>query len=153
MWSMTYFLSKNLIVAGLSPVVIFFVRFLFSYFLIMDKKNIAKNIDTYISEFPLEIQATMNEVRNVIKEIAPEATESISWAMPTFKIKKILVQFAGFKNHLGFYPYPETIEYFRDELTSYHTSKGGIQFPYNKPVPFDLIKRIVSYNRDKLIGL
>jgi uncharacterized protein YdhG (YjbR/CyaY superfamily) len=64
----------------------------------MDKKNVSENIDAYIAEFPLEIQATMNEVRNVIREIAPEATESISWAMPTFKIKKILVQFAGFKN-------------------------------------------------------
>lgn len=118
----------------------------------MDKKNVPENIDVYIAAFPLEVQSAMNEVRQVIREVAPEATEGISWAMPTFKIKKILVQFAGFKNHLGFYPYPETIEHFRDELTSYHTSKGGIQFPYNKPIPFDLIKRIVGYNRDKLTG-
>jgi len=118
----------------------------------MDKKNVPENIDAYIAEFPLEIQATMNEMRKVIRETAPEATEGISWAIPTFKIKKILVQFAGFKNHLGFYPYPETIEHFRNELILYHTSKGGIQFPYNKPIPFDLVKRIVSYNREKLIG-
>ena len=118
----------------------------------MDKKNVPENIDAYIGGFPLEIQSIMNEVRKTIRDTAPDATEGISWAMPTFKIKKILVQFAGFKNHLGFYPYPETIAHFQDELTSYHTSKGGIQFPYNKPIPFDLIKRIVSYNRDKLIG-
>jgi uncharacterized protein YdhG (YjbR/CyaY superfamily) len=117
--------------------------------MIMDKKNVPENIDAYIAEYPLEIQPVMNEVRRIIREIAPEATEGISWAMPTFKMKKILVQFAGFKNHLGFYPYPETIEHFRNELTSYHTSKGGIQFPYNKPLPLELIKRIVSYNRDK----
>lgn len=117
----------------------------------MDKKNIPENIDAYIAAFPLELQPVMNQMRKAIREVAPEATEGISWGMPTFKIKKVLVQFAGFKNHLGFYPYPETIEYFRDELTAYHTSKGGIQFPYNKPIPFDLVKRIVSYNRDKLI--
>lgn len=119
----------------------------------MDKKNVPENIDAYIAEFPMEIQAVMNEVRKVIREVAPEATEGISWAMPTFKIKKILIQFAGFKNHLGFYPYPETIEHFREELILYRTSKGGIQFPYNKPIPFDLIKRIVSYNRNKLMGI
>lgn len=120
--------------------------------LIMDKKEVPTNIDAYIAEFPLEIQLKMKEMRKVIMEVAPEATEGISWAMPCFKIKKMLVQFAGFKNHLGFYPYPETIEHFRDELTSYHTSKGGIQFPYNKPIPLDLIKRIVSYNRSKLLS-
>jgi uncharacterized protein YdhG (YjbR/CyaY superfamily) len=118
--------------------------------MVMDRKNVPENMDAYIAEYPLEIQSRMNEVRQIIREIAPEASEGISWAMPTFKIKKILVQFAGFKNHLGFYPHPETVEHFRNELTSYHTSKGGIQFPYNKPLPLELIKRIVSYNRDKL---
>lgn len=118
----------------------------------MDKKNVPENIDAYIAEFSSEIQPVMNEIRKAIREVAPEATEGISWAMPTFKIKKILVQFAGFKNHIGFYPYPETIEHFKDELDGYKTSKGGIQFPYNKPIPIDLIRRIVGYNRDKLIG-
>jgi len=118
----------------------------------MENKKTPLDIDDYISGFPLEIQERMNSVRKTIRENAPEATEGISWGMPTFKIKKILVQFAGFKNHLGFFPFPETIEHFRDELTSYRTSKGGIQFPYNKPVPYDLIKRITCYNRDKLVG-
>ena len=65
--------------------------------------------------------------------------------MPTFKIKKILVQFAGHKQHLGFYPWPETIEAFKDKLSSHKTSKGGIQFPYNRPIPLELISEMVRF--------
>ena len=118
----------------------------------MDKKTTPENIDQYITRFPVEVQTMMNELRTIIRETAPQATEGLSWAMPTFKIKKILVQFAGFKNHLGFYPFPETIEHFKDKLTDYKTSKGGIQFPYNKSLPADLIREIVRYNTDKLAG-
>ncbi|MDR2118652.1 MAG: DUF1801 domain-containing protein [Tannerellaceae bacterium] len=116
----------------------------------MDKKNLPENIDAYIAAFPPEIQAIMNEVRSVIAKTAPDAGECISWAMPTFRIKKILVQFAGFKSHLGFYPFPEAVAHFRSELAPYHTGKGSIRFPYHKPVPYDLIARMVAYNREKL---
>ncbi|MDR2913750.1 MAG: DUF1801 domain-containing protein [Tannerella sp.] len=122
----------------------------------MENKKTPENslacIEEYIAGYPLPVQAMMNEMVKIIKEVAPEATEGLSWSMPTFKIKKILVQFAGHKNHVGFYPYPETIEHFKKELGSYKTSKGGIQFPYDKSLPYDLIKQIVKYNAGKLRG-
>ncbi len=110
------------------------------------------SIEEYIAGFPLPVQVMMDEVVKIIKNVAPEVTEGLSWSMPTFKIKKILVQFAGHKNHIGFYPYPETIVHFEKDLVGYKTSKGGIQFPYNKPLPYNLIKQIVKYNADKLRG-
>lgn len=117
----------------------------------MDTKKTPENIDAYIAEHPLEVQLLLIEMRNLILELAPEATECISWGMPTFKINKILVQFAAFKKHLGFFPHPDTIVHFQEKLTSYKTSKGGIQFPYSKPIPFDLVKRIVNHNRELLL--
>lgn len=108
-----------------------------------------ETIDQYISGFPQEIQVIMQQVRQTVLDAAPQAKESISWKMPTFKMKTILVQFAGHKQHLGFYPWPETIERFKNELSDYKTSKGGVQFPYNKQIPYDLIKRMVEYNVGK----
>jgi uncharacterized protein YdhG (YjbR/CyaY superfamily) len=95
--------------------------------------------------YPENIRSILNELRNVIKNSAPDAVEKISWQMPTFVLHGNLVHFAVHKNHIGFYPAPSGIEAFSDELKNYKTSKGAIQFPLDKPMPFELIGRIVKY--------
>ena len=115
------------------------------------KSNI-KTIDEYISQFPEEIRNILNKIRKTIKESALDAKETINYGIPTFKLKGNLVHFAAFKEHIGFYPTPSGINAFKDELSSYDTSKGSIKFPLEKPIPFDLIQKIVKYrvNEDKL---
>lgn len=112
--------------------------------------NEIETIDRYIAGFPQNVREIMQQVRQAIQDAAPMATETISWQMPTFKVKKILVHFAGHKNHLGLYPGPETIEAFKDKLSDYKTSKGGIQFPYNKPIPLELIAEMVQFRLKKM---
>ncbi len=112
----------------------------------MDNKKIAINtIDEYIATFPIDIQKKLKEMREVIRETAPEATEKISYQMPTFFLKGNLVHFAAFKNHIGFYPVPTGIEKFKKELSAYKTTKGAVQFPLDKPLPLDLIRKIVKF--------
>jgi uncharacterized protein YdhG (YjbR/CyaY superfamily) len=112
----------------------------------MEKRKI-NTVDEYLAGFPENIQILLEQVRTVIKQSAPAATESISWSMPAYKLKgKPLVYFAGHKKHIGFYPIPSGIEAFKNELAEYGQSgKGTVQFPYNKPIPLDLIRRIVEY--------
>ncbi len=105
----------------------------------------SKNIDEYISQFPDGIQTVMQAIRKTIREAAPEASEKISWGMATFVYHGNLVHFAGNKNHLGFYPGASGVEHFAGELVEYKTSKGAIQFPYDKPLPHELIGRIVRF--------
>jgi uncharacterized protein YdhG (YjbR/CyaY superfamily) len=102
-------------------------------------------IDEYIMQFSPEVQEILKTLRKVIKESAPNATEKISYQMPTFFLYKNLVHFAAFKNHIGFYPTPSGIEAFKEELSGYKGSKGAIQFPLNKPIPYKLISKIVKY--------
>jgi uncharacterized protein YdhG (YjbR/CyaY superfamily) len=102
-------------------------------------------IDKYISDFPKEVQVLLKQVRATIKQAAPESTEAIKYAMPTFVLNGNLVHFAAFKNHIGFYPTPSGIENFKDELSEYKTSKGAIQFPLDKPIPLELISKIVKF--------
>jgi uncharacterized protein YdhG (YjbR/CyaY superfamily) len=104
-----------------------------------------RTIDEYIATFPGDVQVILKEIRQVIKDAAPEAEETISYQMPAFKQNGILVWFAAFKNHIGFFPKVSAIEAFTEKLSSYHTSKGTIQFPINQPIPFDLIKEIVRF--------
>ena len=112
----------------------------------MDQNNIKyRTIDEYIEQFPSEIQEILTSIRNVIKESAPEATEKISYQMPTFYLHGNLVHFAAFKKHIGFFPTPSGVEAFKDQLTSYKTSKGTIQFPLDQPIPFGLISEIVKF--------
>lgn len=112
----------------------------------MDNKKIAiSTIDEYIATFPIDIQKKLKEMREVIRETAPEATEKISYQMPTFFLKGNLVHFAAFKNHIGFYPVPTGIEKFKKELSAYKTTKGAVQFPLDKPLPLDLIRKIVKF--------
>ncbi len=111
------------------------------------EKNYAapENVDAYIAGFPPEIQTVMEDIRKTIRKAAPAATEKISWGMATFFYHGNLVHFAGNKNHLGFYPGANGVANFAEELKEYKTSKGAIQFPYNKPLPHELIFRIVTF--------
>lgn len=102
-------------------------------------------IDKYISGFPKEVQVLLKQVRDTIKMAVPEAEETIKYGMPTFVLNGNLVHFAGYKKHIGFYPTPSGIENFQKELSEYKTSKGAIQFPLDKPIPFDLIAKIVKF--------
>lgn len=104
-----------------------------------------KTIDEYISQFPPDVQEILQTVRTVIKEIVPEAQEKISYQMPTFVLHGNLVHFAAFKNHIGFYPAPSGIESFKEQLSRYKSGKGSVQFPLDKPIPYDLIREIVKY--------
>jgi uncharacterized protein YdhG (YjbR/CyaY superfamily) len=111
----------------------------------MKEKITYTSIDEYISAFSPEIQEILQKLREVIKESAPDAKEKISYAMPTFEQYGNLVHFAAFKNHIGFYPAPDGINQFQDEVAEYHASKGTLQFPLGKPIPYELISRIVKY--------
>ena len=102
-------------------------------------------IDDYISGFPDDVQAKLNEIRGIIRKAVPEAEETINYAIPTFVLKGNLVHFAGFKNHVGFYPAPRGIEAFKDELSPYKGGRGTVQFPLDKPLPAELITKIVKF--------
>ncbi len=101
-----------------------------------------ENVEEYIASFPSEIQVILEKVRQIIRKAAPEACESISYGMPTYKLKRVLVHFGGQKTHLGFYPKPSGIEAFKEELAGCDTSRGTIRFPWGNPIPYDLIMRI-----------
>jgi len=103
------------------------------------------DINAYISNYPVEIQTILEKVRKTIQQAAPEAKEAIKYGMPTFVLNGNLVHFAAFKNHIGFYPAPTGIDAFIDDLAQYRTGKGTIQFPIDKPIPFDLITKVVKF--------
>jgi uncharacterized protein YdhG (YjbR/CyaY superfamily) len=104
-----------------------------------------KNIDEYISAFPADVQRILMELRQTIRDAAPEAEETINYQMPTFTLNGNLVHFAAFQNHVGFYPTPTGIEAFKEELAPYKGAKGSVQFPIDQPLPLSLIRRIVEY--------
>lgn len=112
----------------------------------MDESKITyESIDAYISGFSLEVQEILNTLRKVIKEAAPEAEEKISYQMPTFALHGNLVHFAAYPKHIGFYPTPSGINAFKDELSGYKGAKGSVQFPIDKPMPYELISKIVTF--------
>lgn len=102
-------------------------------------------INTYISDFPVEIQTLLKQIRETIRKTAPEASEAIKYGMPTFVLNGNLVHFAAFRNHIGFYPVPSGIETFKEELSVYKQGKGSVQFPLNNPMPLDLIAKIIQF--------
>lgn len=102
-------------------------------------------IDDYIGVFPPEVQASLEKIRCLVAEAAPKAKEAIKYGIPTFVLNGNLIHFAAYKTHIGLYPTPSIIKAFREELEAYKTSKGAIQFPLAKPLPWPLIKRIISY--------
>ncbi|MFZ5856374.1 MAG: iron chaperone [Chloroflexota bacterium] len=102
-------------------------------------------IDEYIATFSADVQAILQKIRETIRKAAPEATEAISYQMPTFKLNGNLVHFAAFKSHIGFYPIPSGIEKFKKELAPYPQGKGSVQFPLDRPIPYALITKIVKF--------
>ncbi len=104
-----------------------------------------KSIDEYIAGFPIEIQSILEEIRNAIAIAAPDAKETIGYGMPTFTLNGTLVHFAAFKNHIGFYSMPSATAEFQKELVQFKSGKGSIQFPLEKPMPLELIRRIVEF--------
>jgi uncharacterized protein YdhG (YjbR/CyaY superfamily) len=108
------------------------------------RKKVLKGVDDYISLYPEDIQKILEKIRQTIQKAAPQAEETISYQMPTYKLNGNLVHFAAYKNHIGFYPTPSGIEAFKKELSEYKGAKGSVQFPINK-IPFDLITRIVRF--------
>ena len=110
-----------------------------------DKKRFT-SIDEYISTFPAEIQAVLEKVRQAIRHAAPEAAETMSYGIPTFDLNgKHLVFFAGWKQHISLYPLPAGDEAFQQELAHYKRAKGTIQFPFDKPIPYDFVEQIVTF--------
>lgn len=103
------------------------------------------NVNDYIALFPPETQLLLEQVRSVIQQAAPEAQEVISYGMPAYKLKGILVYFAGYKNHIGFYPTGKGIESFKKEISGYKSGKGSVQFPLDKPIPLNLIAEMVRF--------
>ncbi len=111
----------------------------------MASKKPFTTIDGYISTFPADIQAILENVRQAIQKAAPEAAETISYGIPTFNLNgKHLVFFAGWKHHLSLYPLPAGDEAFQQEISHYKRAKGSIQFPLDKPIPYDLVEQIVT---------
>ena len=104
-----------------------------------------KTIEEYISSSPKDVQSTLQQLRNVIHEAAPEAQEVISYSMPAFKQNGILVYFAAFKDHIGFFPTSSGVAAFQKELSPFDTSKGTVRFPLDKPIPYPLVAKIVKF--------
>jgi uncharacterized protein YdhG (YjbR/CyaY superfamily) len=109
------------------------------------EKTKPQSIDDYISDYPEEIQNKLKQIRETIRKAAPEAKEVISYQMPAFKLNAILVYFAAFKDHIGFFPTPSPVKKFSKELSAYETSKGTIKFPMNKKIPLGLIAKITKF--------
>lgn len=110
----------------------------------MDESSF-ESIDEYISSFPPEVQERLETLRKVIQEAAPDAQERINYQMPTFVLHGNLVHFAAYKKHIGFYPAPSGIAAFKQELSVYKGAKGSVQFPLEKPLPYELISRIIKF--------
>ncbi|BDA80294.1 hypothetical protein LPTSP3_g32240 [Leptospira kobayashii] len=104
-----------------------------------------KTVDEYIKSFPEDTQKILSQMRTLVKNLAPDAKEKISYNMPAFELNGILIYYAAYKKHFGFYPTSNVIETFKDELLSYKFSKGAIQFPLDKPLPKGLITKIVKF--------
>jgi uncharacterized protein YdhG (YjbR/CyaY superfamily) len=110
-----------------------------------NQKAAPRDIDEYIAGFPPDVQEILDKIRATIRDAAPDAQETISYQIPTFVLKGNLVHFAAFQKHIGFYPAPSGISEFSDELSGYLAGKGSVRFPLDKPIPFDLIRKIVEF--------
>lgn len=108
-------------------------------------RNKAENVDAHIAEFPPDVRKLLMHIRETIKKVAPKADEAISYGIPGYKLSGMLVYFAGYANHIGFYPGAVGISTFADELSAYKTSKGTVQFPLDQPLPLKLITKIVKF--------
>ena len=110
-----------------------------------NKRKGFNSIDEYIMTFPKDVREILQGLWKAIKKAAPDAEETISYGIPTFVLQGNLVHFAAYKKHIGFYPTPSGIREFKKELSRYRTARGTVQFPIDKPLPLDLVKRIVKF--------
>lgn len=108
-------------------------------------KDAPKTIDDYIALQPESVQPVLHQIRDTIRTALPDAEERISWRMPTYWRKRNIIHFAAFSRHIGLYPGDKAVAHFSERLTGYKTSKGAIQFPYNKPMPLELIAEIAKW--------
>jgi uncharacterized protein YdhG (YjbR/CyaY superfamily) len=108
-------------------------------------KGEAANFDDYARRFPLAVRRLLKMMRQTIREAAPGAQETISYRMPAFKLKKILVWYGAHTGHIGLYPGAAAIVAFKKELSVYKSAKGSVQFPFDEPLPLDLVTRIVKF--------
>ncbi len=108
------------------------------------RQSSPRNIDEYIASFPPHVQVVLEKIRKTVKDAAPDALETIKYQMPTFTLNGNLVYFAAFKNHIGFYPPSAANEIIKKELAVYEGPKGSLRFPFDQPIPYDLISRIVK---------
>jgi uncharacterized protein YdhG (YjbR/CyaY superfamily) len=108
-------------------------------------KKLLNEVDLYIKQFPENVQLQLTNLRKIIIQTAPNAIELISYKMPAYKLHECLVYFAGYKNHIGFYPTGQGIAAFENEFSNYKYSKGAVQFSIDEPLPKDLIARMVKY--------
>lgn len=106
---------------------------------------VPQDIDEYIAGYPKDVQKILEKIRTTIRKAAPDAERKISYQIPTFTLNGILVSFAAYKKHIGLYPAPRGNEKFKKELSAYEGGKGTVRFPLDKPIPFDLISRIVKF--------
>lgn len=104
-----------------------------------------KTIDAYIAEQPESVQPLLHLVRDTLRAALPDAQERISWRMPTYWRNQNIIHFASFKHHIGIYPGAQAMVHFSEKLAAYHTSKGALQLPYNKPLPLELITEIAKW--------
>lgn len=110
------------------------------------RQTAPRDIDEYIAGFPVAVQEILEKIRKTIRKAAPGVEEKISYQIPTFTLRgRYLVYFAAYKKHIGLYPAPRGNEEFKEELSGYEGGKGTVRFPFDKPIPFDLIRRIVKF--------
>jgi uncharacterized protein YdhG (YjbR/CyaY superfamily) len=114
-------------------------------YLVATKNKNPKDIDDYADRFPKEVQRLLNDMRLTIKKAAPKAEETISYGIPAFRLNGMLVWFAAFKSHIGFYPGAGAMMAFKKELAAYKGAKGSVQFPFDEPLPLALVSRIVKF--------
>ncbi|XES75966.1 MAG: iron chaperone [Candidatus Bathyarchaeia archaeon] len=118
----------------------------------MKANRTSQTVNEYIAAFPQNVQTMLQELRRTIKEAAPNAEETISYQMPAFKLNgRILVYFAAFKNHIGFYPTASAVEAFKEKLAKYQTSKGTVKFLLNQPTPTELVKEMVRFRVEEIL--
>ena len=110
------------------------------------------SVDEYIASFDKPVQQKLKELNRFVASVIPYAEPVISYNMPAYQFNKVVVYFAGYKNHIGFYPTSKPIEYFKNELQAYTHSKGAVQFKLNEPLPYDLIERMVLYRMEMILN-
>jgi uncharacterized protein YdhG (YjbR/CyaY superfamily) len=108
-------------------------------------KTASSGVDTYIKSFPKDVALKLQSIRGVIRKNAKDAEEVLSYQMPAYKLNGMLVYFAAFKNHIGFYPFSSAIKFFKKDLVKYKTSKGTVQFPLDRSLPLPLIRKIILF--------